>query len=80
MDKSILDFYSDSHEEIRKVLGPPDNPDRPGFYLVTVECASLKIRLKDILKSLNLSTTYPLPLITPEKSLWKWASSMKMAD
>ena len=35
--KKILDFYSDSHEEIRKVLGPPDNPDRPGFYIVTVE-------------------------------------------
>ena len=35
--KKILYFYSDSHEEIRKVLGPPDNPDRPGFYLVTVE-------------------------------------------
>ena len=37
MDESILNFYSDSHEEIRKVLGTPDSPDRQGFYLVTVE-------------------------------------------
>ena len=30
-------FYIVDHEEIRKVLGPTDDPDRPGFYLVTVE-------------------------------------------
>lgn len=36
MDKNILDFYSDDYEEIRKVLGTPDSPDNPGFYLLTV--------------------------------------------
>ena len=37
----ILEFYSDDHVEIRKFIEPicghPDNPDRPGYYITTVE-------------------------------------------
>ena len=40
-ETKTLAFYSDDHIEIRKFLepicGPPDDPDRPGYYITTVE-------------------------------------------
>lgn len=51
MDESILNFYSDSHEEIRKSVGTRISPDRQGFYLVTVEM----ILSEDPSRALNLT-------------------------
>ena len=40
-ESKILEFYSDDHTEIREfiepICGPPDDPDRPGYYITTVE-------------------------------------------
>jgi hypothetical protein len=34
MTKDLKNFWSNDPEEIRKVLGPPDDPDDPELYIV----------------------------------------------